>query len=139
MKNNNPVLLIEDDLIDVMITQRAFRENNITNKIITFENGEDALVYLLKEEEKPCVILLDLNTPKMNGKEFLEIAKSNEQLKMIPVVVLTTSQNEHDIYDCYKLGVAGYLVKPLDYQEFVNYIHVFKQYWNLCEVPVMAK
>ena len=85
--------------------------------------------------EKPCVILLDLNTPKMNGLEFLKIVKANDSLKKIPVVVLTTSGDKADIVESFKLGVAGYVVKSIDYKEFVEKIGVINLYWTLSELP----
>ena len=91
MRGNKPVILVEDDRVDQMTVRRAFRDLKITNPLIIAANGEEALVYLRDAvNPRPCLILLDLNMPRMNGLEFLAIAKKDEQLKMLPVVVLTT-------------------------------------------------
>ncbi|NIT57186.1 MAG: response regulator, partial [Aliifodinibius sp.] len=84
---------------------------------------------------KPCIILLDLNLPKMNGIEFLKIAKRDESLKRIPVVVLTTSKDEQDIVDSFNLSVAGYMIKPVDYLQFVETARTLDVYWTLSELP----
>jgi len=136
MRSNKPVLLVEDDKIDVMTVKRAFKELHITNKLEIVGNGEEALSYLRSSENiKPCVILLDLNMPRMNGIEFLKIAKQDDHLRAIPVVVLTTSQEEQDKVDSFNLGVSGYIVKPVDYQKFVKAIKTIDIYWTLSELP----
>ena len=99
-------------------------------------NGEEALEYLRdRSNKKPCIILLDLNMPKMNGIEFMKIVKDNDVLKTIPVVVLTTSQEEQDVVESFKLSVAGYIVKPVDYKKFVEAIRTVALYWTLSELP----
>jgi CheY-like chemotaxis protein len=136
MRNGKPILLVEDDTIDAMTVKRAFKELKVTNLLAHTLNGEDALEYLRHEKnECPCVILLDLNMPKMNGVEFLKIAKNDPALKKIPVVVLTTSNEERDIVESFKLGVAGYIVKPVDYRKFVEAIRTIDLYWTLSELP----
>jgi len=136
MIKNKPILLVEDDMIDAMTVKRALKELNVINPVITVENGEEALKYLRdNENEMPGIILLDLNMPRMNGVEFLRIAKKEEKFKQLPVVVLTTSLEEIDRVDTFSLGVAGYMVKPVDYRQFVEVIKAINMYWSLSELP----
>ncbi len=136
MRNGRAILLVEDDTIDAMTVKRAFKELKVTNPLAHSLNGEEALEYLRqKGNEPPCVILLDLNMPKMNGVEFLKIVKGDLSLKKIPVVVLTTSNEERDIVESFKLGVAGYIIKPVDYRKFVEAIRTIDLYWTLSELP----
>ncbi len=136
MKSKKPVLLVEDDQIDVMAIKRAFKVIKITNRLNVANNGGEALAYLRNSEnEKPCIILLDLNMPKMNGIEFLMIAKQDELLRKIPVVVLTTSREDQDKADSFNLGIAGYMVKPVDYKRFVEVVKTIDLYWTLSELP----
>ncbi len=136
MQNSYPILLIEDDEGDVVVTNRAFRDLHINNELVHFYNGSEALDYLKKAgNPRPCLVLLDLNTPKMHGTEFLEIIKKDQDLKDIPVITLTTSQNSQDITNCFKLGAAGYIVKPLDYKKFLNAVKIIDLYWLLSRKP----
>ena len=136
MRNCKPVLLIEDDTIDAMTVRRAFKDLKVANPLAHSLNGEEALAYLTDEaNEEPCVMLLDLNMPKMNGTEFLRIVKADPTLKRIPVIVLTTSNEERDILESFKRRVAGYIVKPVDYQKFVDAIRTIDLYWTLSELP----
>jgi len=136
MRNCKPILLVEDDTIDAMTVRRAFKDLSITNPLEHRLNGEEALAYLQDDaNERPCVILLDLNMPKMNGTEFLKIAKADAALKRIPVVVLTTSNEERDIVESFRLSVAGYIIKPVDYRKFVEAIQTIDLYWTLSELP----
>lgn len=136
MKNVRPVLLVEDDSIDAMTVRRAFKDLKITNRLDHCLNGEEALAYLRDPKNpRPCVILLDLNMPRMNGIEFLRVAKADQHLKTIPVIVLTTSQEEQDVVESFKLHVAGYIVKPVDYKKFVEAIRTIDLYWTLSELP----
>ncbi|NQT03403.1 MAG: response regulator [Planctomycetes bacterium] len=136
MRNSKPILLVEDDNVDVMTVQRALKDLNIKNQLVSTANGEEALEYLrINGNNKPSIILLDLNMPKMNGIEFLKIVKADEALKKIPVVVLTTSSQEQDIVESFKLSVAGYIVKPVDYAEFSEAIGIINQYWALSKLP----
>ena len=115
MLPTKPILLIEDDDVDVLSLQRAFRELEISNELICRKNGEEAIEYLNPEDsDLPGLILLDLNMPRMNGIEFLTHIKNKDRLKVIPVVVLTTSSNRTDIEKSYDLQVAGYMIKPID-------------------------
>ena len=136
MRSSKPILLVEDDQVDAMTVKRALKEINVTNRLDITNNGEEALAFLSNlENEKPGIILLDLNMPKMNGIEFLKIAKHDDALKKIPVVVLTTSKEEQDKVDSFNLGVAGYMIKPVDYLQFVEVVRTIDLYWTLSELP----
>ncbi len=131
-----PILLVEDDDVDAIITQRALNELKVTNKLVHKVDGEDALEYLRDQtNQKPCVILLDINMPRMNGFEFLKIVKAEDVLKRIPVVVLTTSTEDRDIIEGFNLGVAGYIVKPVNYKQFVEAMRTLHMYWTLSRLP----
>ncbi len=136
MKDNKPILLVEDDRVDAMTVKRAFRDLNVSNPLQIVKNGEEALQYLQSPgAPKPCIILLDLNMPKMNGLEFLKVVKNDENLRRIPVIVLTTSKTEQDRIGTYNLGVAGYMIKPVDYLQFVETVRTIRMYWSLSELP----
>jgi CheY-like chemotaxis protein len=136
MRSLKPILLVEDDDVDVMTIKRAFKDLSVENQLVNTNNGEQALEYLKTNGNKePCVILLDLNMPKMNGIEFLIIVKADMTLKKVPVVVLTTSNQQQDITECFKLGVAGYMVKSVDYDKFVETIRAVNLYWTISELP----
>lgn len=133
---NAPILLVEDDQVDVMTVKRALKEIHVTNPLVNLENGEEALKYLRDPQSiKPCIILLDLNMPIMNGIEFLQVAKHDARLKRIPVVVLTTSEEQQDKVNSFDLGVAGYMAKPVDYRQFVEVMRTIDAYWTVSEVP----
>ena len=140
MYSNNPILLVEDDDVDAMLTQRALKELNVSNELVHTLNGEDALNYLRNEENPtPCLILLDLNMPRMNGFEFLEIAKADSSIKKIPVVVLTTSDLDENVVESFNYSVGGYIVKPVDYRQFVEAIKSLNMYWTLSKLPIKEK
>ncbi|WP_159023714.1 response regulator [Formosa sp. L2A11] len=128
------ILLIEDDMIEVMKLNRAISSLKLHHKIIEANNGEDALSLLGKKEDLPDIILLDLNMPKINGIEFLNILKQDDVLKYIPTIILTTSSNQKDLLECYKIGVAGYVLKPLKYEEYVSKIEKLLAYWSINEL-----
>ncbi len=129
-------MLVEDDREDAMTVGPALKDLKVTNRLIHTVNGEEALEYLRSESnKKPCVILLDLKMPKMDGIEFLKIAKADKGLKKIPVVMLTTSRQEQDVVESFKLGVAGYVVKPADYKKFVEATRTINLCWTLSELP----
>jgi CheY-like chemotaxis protein len=136
MQNLKPILLVEDDHVDAMTFKRALNELRVKNPVVHSANGEEALAYLRRGgSEEPCFIFLDLNMPRMNGIEFLNVVKDDKKLKRIPVVVLTTSDNERDIVESFEFGVAGYMVKPADYKEFVQAIRTINLYWSLSKLP----
>jgi CheY-like chemotaxis protein len=129
-------LLVEDDSVDVMTVKRAFRDLHVANPLVPAGDGEEALAYLRNDgAPKPCVILLDLNMPKMSGTEFLKVVKEDQTLKMIPVVVFTTSSAEQDIARSFELGAAGYMVKSVDYDKFIETIRTIDSYWTLSKLP----
>ncbi len=136
MRSLKPILLIEDDDVDAMTVKRALKELKVTNRLVHKTNGEEGLNHLNNANGKnPCVILLDLNMPKMGGIEFLRITKADEELRKIPVIVLTTSRSEQDKVESFDLSVAGYIVKPTDYTKFVDAIKTVDLYWTLSELP----
>ncbi len=130
------ILLVEDDMVDIMTVKRAFKELKILNPLAITKNGEEALDFLNnKSNPIPGIILLDLNMPKMNGIEFLNVIKNDQVFKRIPVVVLTTSKEEQDKVESFSQGVAGYMIKPVDYLQFVEVIKTIDLYWTLSELP----
>jgi CheY-like chemotaxis protein len=136
------ILIVEDDPNDVELTLTALGEYNLANEVVITRDGEEALDYLycrgnfkMRTGENPAVILLDLKLPKVNGLEVLQQLKSDEKLKMIPVVVLTSSHEEKDMVASYKLGVNAYVVKPVDFHEFVNAIKELGMFWAVINEP----
>ncbi|WP_397364614.1 response regulator [Olleya sp. R77988] len=128
------ILLIEDDMIEIMKLNRTISTLKLDHKIIEANNGEEALKILEEKDSLPNIILLDLNMPKINGIEFLNILKNDEILKYIPTIILTTSNNQKDLLECYKTGVAGYVIKPLKYEEYVSKIEKLLAYWSINEL-----
>lgn len=131
------ILLVEDDEVDVMTVRRAFREVNFGNPIHHAEDGVEALD-MLRSGAVPTsrlLILLDLNMPRMGGIEFLQALRADPDLKKLPVVVLTTSDQETDRVEAYELNVAGYLLKPVTFSDFIQLVAAFKTYWTYVELP----
>jgi CheY-like chemotaxis protein len=131
------ILLVEDDQVDVMNVKRAFDKNAIANPLYVATDGVDALE-LLRSGAIPGerrIILLDLNMPKMNGMEFLRELRADPALQSIPVIVLTTSNDERDKIEAYNLNVAGYLLKPVTFINFVDVMGTLNKYWTLVELP----
>lgn len=136
------ILLVEDDEIDVMNVRRAFKKSNITNPLYIANNGLEALEMLRgKDGQPPAIpsdrrlILLDLNMPKMGGIEFLHELRDDPNLRLTPVVVLTTSNQDQDRVEAYNLNVAGYLLKPVTFTTFAELMVALNKYWALCEMP----
>lgn len=136
------ILLVEDDEVDVMNVKRAFKRNRITNPLFVAENGLEALAMLRGErhngENVPDtrrIILLDINMPKMNGIEFLQALRQDSALAPTPVIVLTTSDEDQDRIEAYKLNVAGYILKPVTFSSFAEVMAALNHYWTLCEMP----
>lgn len=128
------ILLIEDDAIEVMKFNRVLKKLELNHKIIEANNGEEALDILKNKEIIPDIILLDLNMPKLNGIEFLTILKNDEILKHIPSIILSTSSNHKEMMECYKIGIAGYVLKPLKYEDYVDRIKKLLDYWSTNEL-----
>ena len=136
------ILLVEDDEVDVMNVKRAFKKNNITNPLYTASDGIEALSMLRGSDREPSsiprerrLILLDLNMPKMNGIEFLRELRGDANLKQIPVVMLTTSNEDKDKVEAYNLNVAGYILKPVTFDNFLQVMATLNNYWTLSEMP----
>ena len=135
------ILLVEDDQIDQMNVKRAFERNKIMNPLYVAENGVEALE-MLRSNGAPAqvprdrrLVLLDLNMPKMGGIEFLRELRADPELKLTPVVVLTTSRDERDKVNAYGFNVAGYLVKPVTFPSFMELTATLNKYWALVEMP----
>jgi CheY-like chemotaxis protein len=136
------ILLVEDDPKDVELTLTALEDYNLANEVVIARDGEEALDYLYgrgpfadRSGENPAVLLLDLKLPKVDGLEVLQKIKSDDKLRMIPVVVLTSSREEKDMIASYKLGVNAYVVKPVDFHEFVNAIKELGVFWAVINQP----
>jgi CheY-like chemotaxis protein len=134
--------MVEDDPKDVELTLTALEEYNLANEVVVAHDGEEALDYLYcrgsfatRDGENPAVMLLDLKLPKINGLEVLKQVKSDEKLRLIPVVVLTSSHEEKDMVTSYRLGVNAYVVKPVDFHEFVNAIKELGVFWAVINQP----
>jgi CheY-like chemotaxis protein len=134
MENILSVLLIEDNLIEIMKMERTILSLGLKHTVNVANNGEEALEILQDEPRWPDLILLDLNMPRISGLEFLSILKNNEQLRHIPTVILTTSDNQKDIEECYRIGVSGYIVKPLKYNDYIDKIQNVLSYWSINEI-----
>lgn len=128
------ILFIEDDKIETMKLQRTVSKLQTQHNIIEAKNGEEALDFLKSDSDLPDIILLDLNMPRMSGIEFLEILKADDVMKYLPTIVLTTSENRVDLLECYKIGIAGYILKPLKYEDYESKIRAVFKYWEVNEL-----
>jgi CheY-like chemotaxis protein len=140
--NIKNILLVEDDPRDVELTLTALEEHNLANKVMVVHDGEEALDYLYcrgkfqaRAGGNPVVVLLDLKMPKVNGLEVLKTIKADEHLKTIPIVVLTSSREAPDLIECYKHGVNSYVVKPVDFSEFVKAVKQLGVFWAAVNEP----
>lgn len=132
MNKIKPILLVEDDSVDVMTVKRSFKELGVLNALVVARHGEEALHYLnTPQQGLPCAIILDINMPKMNGHELLEILKTDKIFKCIPVIMLTSSKEQQDVDNSFKLGISGYILKPVDYQQFLSSIQVLRSFWTV--------
>jgi CheY-like chemotaxis protein len=136
------ILLVEDDEVDIMNVKRAFQKNNILKPLYIALDGLEALTLLRGKNDSPpelsqhqLLILLDLNMPKMGGIEFLQEIRADACLRTIPVVILTTSNQDRDRLEAYQLNIAGYILKPVTFSNFVETMATLNQYWTLCEMP----
>ena len=137
------ILLVEDNPDDVALTTRAFKKNNISNKVIVAKDGVEALDYLFGKgmyagrdvKDTPVIVLLDLKLPRIDGLEVLRSIRQNEFTKLLPVVILTSSAEEQDVINGYKLGVNSYIRKPVDYNQFSEAIKYLGLYWLVWNEP----
>jgi two-component system response regulator len=132
--NGDAILLVEDNPDDIELTTRALRQNNIKNELVVATDGEEALRYLQPEggmPQPPLLVLLDINIPKINGLEVLRTLRSDPRTRCIPVVVLTTSNEERDIVESYQLGANSYVRKPVAFENFLEAIRLLGLYWLL--------
>lgn len=130
------ILLIEDNPNDAELTIRALKKNNLANNLLHLEDGREALDFLYDDNNiPPKLILLDLKMPRVDGIEVLRKLKSDEQRKVIPIVVLTSSKEERDIVESYKLGVNAYIVKPVNFEEFVRAVSELGLFWLILNQP----
>ena len=136
------ILLVEDDPRDVELTLTALEDYKLANEVVVCRDGQEALDYLFyrgkfsdRINENPAVLLLDLKLPKVNGLEVLQQVKADERLRMIPVVMLTSSHEEKDMMRSYKLGVNAYVVKPVDFHEFINAVKELGMFWAVINEP----
>lgn len=138
---NNSILLVEDNPDDVLITRRALLKGRVKNTLHVVGDGEKAIKFLRKEDEyqkspTPMFILLDLKMPKLDGFQVLKEIKSDDKLKSIPVIVLTTSDRDKDVEDAYRLGCNSYIVKPVSFENFINTVVKIKEYWlTISQIP----
>ena len=142
MERLGRILMVEDDPRDVELSLTALEDYNLANEVVVVRDGEEALNYLTYQGQyaarasgNPAVMLLDLKLPKVDGLEVLRQVKLNEKLKMIPVVVLTSSHEEKDLVASYTLGVNAYVVKPVDFHQFVNAIKELGVFWAVINAP----
>ena len=142
MPHLKPILLVEDNLNDLELVLRALKRNNLANEIVTARHGGEALDFLFRRGEHagrmgadPIFILLDLKMPKVDGLEVLKELKTHETLKLIPVVMLTSSSEESDVVKSYRLGVNAYVIKPVDFTQFVEAIRELGLFWAALNYP----
>ena len=143
MNSELEILLVEDNMSDAELTIRALKKNNLANKLVHLEDGQEALDFIFAEgnysqrniADTPKVILLDLKMPKINGIQVLQIIKSDERTKTIPVIVLTSSKEDPDIQECYRLGANSYVVKPVEFEKFMQAVAELGLYWMILNQP----
>lgn len=145
--NEKIILLVEDNPDDVTLTIRAFKKNNILNEVVVADDGVEALDYLFGAGKYagrdagilPAVVLLDLKLPNMNGMEVLQRLRADERTKLVPVVILTSSKEEQDVINGYKLGCNSYIRKPVDFNQFMDAVKQLGMYWLLINEPPPLK
>ncbi|CAL2094530.1 Response regulator receiver domain-containing protein [Tenacibaculum sp. 190524A05c] len=134
LKRSLNILLIEDHLIEVVKFKKTVSYSELKHTITEARDADEAFKILEDKNNLPDLILLDLNMPKMSGVEFLAILKRDPQLRHIPTVILTTSDNQKDLEECFKIGVSGYILKPLKYRDYETKIEAVLTYWSLNEL-----
>jgi CheY-like chemotaxis protein len=142
MNGYKRILLAEDNPKDVELTLEALAEHNLANEVIVVNDGQEALDYLycrgkftLRNPENPAVVLLDIKMPKVDGFEVLRTVKADDRMKKIPVVILTSSREESDLVESYNLGVNAYVVKPVDFQQFIDAVKKLGAFWAIINEP----
>ncbi len=143
MRRGGVILLVEDDEVDIEAVKRAFKQHRVANTLHVTRDGEEAISYLRNEGEyldpekapRPSLILMDLRMPRMDGLELLKIIKSDDELRIIPVVVFTSSREDEDVVRSYANGASSYLVKPITFEGLLEAIKTFDLYWTLSELP----
>jgi len=136
VRNAKPILLVEDDEVDAITTRKALSEINVANELIHKYDGKEALEYLRNEgNARPCIILLDLDMPQMDGFEFLSAVKSEDSLKKIPLVILAASDEDENVTKAFESAAAGYILKTVDYGQFVEMMRTVNDYWTLSRLP----
>ena len=142
MNSLKRVLLVEDDIKDVELTLAALQENKLVNEVVVTRDGAEALDYLyrrgsyaMRTDGMPAVVLLDLKMPKVDGLQVLRQLKSDDRMRLLPVVILTSSRESHDLEECYKLGVNAYVVKPVTFGEFVEAVKDLGVFWAIINEP----
>lgn len=143
MNELRPILLVEDDPRDAELTLRALTDCNLANRVKVVSDGVEAMEYLqyegsykTRKKEYPAVVLLDIKMPRMDGIEVLRAVRSDINLKTLPIVMLTSSREDPDLHECYALGVNAYVVKPVDFKEFINSVKTISIFWALInEIP----
>lgn len=145
MNNEVKILLVEDNEGDIVLTMEALRKAKVANGVSVARDGDEALKYLkkqgkFKDAETPDLILLDINLPKIDGKEVLAEIKKDNNLMIIPVVMLTTSDSEKDIMESYHNHANCYITKPMDYQKFMDVVHMINDFWiTIVQLPIKKK
>ncbi len=135
MVDSRTILLVDDDKVDVMTVKRAIKKLDIQNPLEVCANGEEALDFLRDAEKaSPGLILLDINMPRMNGIEFLRERERDDSLKKIPVIMLTSSREDQDRLDSFQHSIAGYMIKPVNFPQFLDMMETIKGYWSLSEI-----
>lgn len=124
------ILFIEDDMIETMKLKRTISKLQLKHNITEAKNGEEALDILQSGNTLPDIILLDLNMPRMSGIEFLNVLKTDVKLRFLPTIILTTSENRADLLECYRIGIAGYVIKPLKYEDYETKLQSVLNYWD---------
>lgn len=137
-----PILLVEDNPMDVDLTRRAFIRHNLANPLEVARDGQEALDFIAKwtaGEPVPTVILLDLKLPKIGGLEVLRVIRAHPNFGTVPVVILTSSAEDHDIQEAYSLGANSYIVKPVDFDKFIDVARQIKLYWTVLNIPCLPR